>query len=327
MVLFSAGWSGQTAGQFGPAFQFRREELSTDSSTHLKKSPLSSASERCSAGDRVQFQRLKCSIREVRASGPGFRSSSCCAPNPCREIVQREETAASARRWHRSGQKVAAMAYPASAMQSKARRTLCLSGRTGPSRAAGDMGLPHLIILAALLVLSQTSRVSDWRYRRTDMGQAAGGTTRTRTCHLSLSLAQSPIRHVALPRGSTRTGWRMANRSWRRLLYCLTSPTICQAACGRDSEHAGLSLTVMTCPAWVPALVGFMISSAQARLVGPSCYSLVGLQLGLSVAGRLRGKKLHFTFLNYCQSQPFPFFKTTKSEQSCEMGTSSKWCL
>lgn len=29
-----------------PAFQFRREELSTDSSTHLKKSPLSSASER-----------------------------------------------------------------------------------------------------------------------------------------------------------------------------------------------------------------------------------------------------------------------------------------
>lgn len=54
-----------------------------------------------------------------------------------------------------------------------------------------------------------------------------------------------------------------------------------------------------------------MLSPAQARcrLVGPSCYSLVGLELGLAVAGRLRWKNYIFTFLNYCQTQPFPFLK------------------
>lgn len=179
-----------------PAFQFRREELSTDSSTHLKKSPLSSASERCSAGYRVQFQRLKCSIREVRASGPRFRSSSCCAPNPCREIVQREETAASARRWHRSGQKVAAMAYPASAMQSKARRTLCLSGRTGPSRAAGDMGLPHLIILAA-------GPLADLSCLRLAPGGSGGGRTKIKVLLLQHEIEKS----------HTNFWWRLDKKS------------------------------------------------------------------------------------------------------------------
>lgn len=289
-----------------PAFQFRREELSTDSSTHLKKSPLSSASERCSAGYRVQFQRLKCSIREVRASGPGFRSPSCCAQNPCREIVHREERRPPLQHGVSIGPVKRSPPWPgsASAMQSKARRTLCPAGRPGPSRAAGTWASLTSSSWLWLLILSQTSRVSGWRYRRPGARTWARqlGATRTRTCYISLSLGSSPIAMSRCLAVVPRTGWRMANRSCRRLLSCLTSPTICQAACGRDSEHAGLSLTVMTrpgvgslpClgtgPCWFYAFTG----PSTLPLSGPVMLLARRTRVGLGSCRPFAMEKLHF---------------------------------
>lgn len=115
----------------------------------------------CSTGDRVQFQRLKCTVSETE----GFRSPSCSAQNPCREIVQREETAASARRWHRSGQKVAAMACQCHAEQSEADALSVRPDGTEPGCRGHGPPSPH--------------HPGCWSSRRPLVSQAGGTGART----------------------------------------------------------------------------------------------------------------------------------------------------